>query len=294
MKGIILAGGTGSRLYPITLAVSKHLLPVYDKPMIHYPLSTLMLAGIKDILIILAPGDEAPYHKLLGDGSQWGLNINYKTQPVPNGLAEAFVIGRDFVGTDHCALALGDNIFYGHGLPALLQRATSLKKGATVFGYWVSDPQRYGIVEFDDDNKVISIEEKPKQPKSHWAITGLYFYDNRVLDIAAEVKPSQRGELEITDVNRRYLETGELQVEKIGRGFSWFDTGTHDAFLDAAQFVRTIEKRQGLKVSCIEEVAYRMGFINSEQLQTLAEPLKHNGYGLYLLHILAEESGSPH
>lgn len=285
-KGIILAGGSGTRLYPLTIAVSKQLMPLYDKPMIYYPLSTLMLADITEILVITTPHDQAGFKVLLGDGSQWGIKIQFAVQPKPEGLAQAFIIGRDFIGDDGCCLILGDNVFYGHGMGEMVQRAREQKTGATIFGYWVKDPEAYGVVEFDDKGQAINLEEKPAKARSNYAVTGLYFYDNQVVEIAANMKPSPRGELEITDLHKVYLANKQLSVEIMGRGFAWLDTGSHDALLEATNFIETIEKRQGLKISCPEEIAFNKGFIDAGQLRKLAEPFKKNGYGLYLLGLL--------
>ncbi len=289
MKGIILAGGSGSRLYPLTHVVSKQLLPVYDKPLIYYPLSTLMLAGIREVLIISTPADLPRFKQLLGDGSRWGVSLEYAVQPSPEGLAQAFIIGREFVGSSPAALILGDNIFYGHGFGSTLREAASRKEGATVFGYYVRDPERYGVVEFEGGGRVVGFEEKPERPRSHYAVTGLYFYDNQVLDIAANLEPSARGELEITDVNIEYLRRGRISVELLGRGMAWLDTGTHESLQQATNFIETIEQRQGLKVSCPEEISYRMGYIDADDLSRLAEPMEKSTYGRYLLEIAQEE-----
>ena len=286
MRGIILAGGSGTRLFPLTLAVSKQLLPVYDKPMIYYPLSTLMLAGIRDILVISTPVDLPLFRRLLGDGCQWGICLSYAAQPRPEGIAQAFIIGRQFVGKDAVALILGDNVFYGHGLSHTLQKRARQQEGATIFGYWVKDPERYGVVEFDTQGRVMSLEEKPKRPRSNYAVMGLYFYDNQVLDIAAQLTPSARGELEITDVNKTYLAQGTLRTELWGRGMAWLDMGTHESLLQAANFIETIESRQGLKIACVEETAYRMGYIDAAQVVQLAQPLRQTSYGQYLLQLV--------
>lgn len=289
MKGIILAGGSGTRLYPLTKSISKQLMPVYDKPMIYYPLSTLMLAGIRDVLVITTPEEQSQFTRLLGDGSQWGISLTYAIQPSPDGLAQAFLIGEDFIGTSSVSLILGDNIFYGHGLGSTLQKI-STDEGATIFGYSVKDPERYGVVTFDERGGVIDIEEKPEKPRSKYAVTGLYFYDNEVVEIAKQIKPSRRGELEITAINQEYLQRGKLKVHLLGRGFAWLDTGTHASLLDAANYIKILEDRQGLKIACLEEIAFRMGYIDAGQVKELARPLRKNGYGRYLLDILHEEN----
>lgn len=289
-KGIILAGGSGTRLYPVTRAISKQLAPVYDKPMIYYPLATLMMAGIRDVLVINTPHEQECFKRLLGNGSEWGVRFEYAVQPRPEGIAQAFSIARQFAGQSNVALALGDNIFYGHGLPDLLHRATARRQGATIFGYWVKDPQRYGVVEFDAAGRPVGLEEKPAQPKSSYAITGLYFYDNRVFDLAASLAPSERGELEITDLNRKYLSSGDLHVEKMGRGIAWLDTGTHDALMLAASFIQAIEERQGLQVACLEEIAWRMGYIGKEDVIRIADSMANSTYGQYLLRVLEQDS----
>ena len=289
MKGIILAGGSGTRLYPLTISVSKQMLPIYDKPMIYYPLSILMLAGIREILIITTPEDQLAFRVLLGDGQKWGLSLSYAVQPKPEGLAQAFIIGKNFIGSDNCCLILGDNIFYGHGLSEILIESSTLKDGATVFGYYVNDPERYGVVAFDESGLAKSIVEKPSKPESNWAVTGLYFYDNEVISIAESIKPSDRGELEITDVNRVYLEHNSLKVQQLGRGFTWLDTGTHESLLQASEFVRTVEDRQGLKIACLEEIAFKRGFIDAAQVSELAEPLLKSGYGQYLMALINQK-----
>ena len=289
MKGIILAGGSGTRLYPLTISVSKQMLPIYDKPMIYYPLSILMLAGIREILIITTPEDQLAFRTLLGDGQKWGLSLSYAVQPKPEGLAQAFIIGKNFIGSDNCCLILGDNIFYGHGLSEILIESSTLKDGATVFGYYVNDPERYGVVAFDESGLAKSIVEKPSKPESNWAVTGLYFYDNEVISIAESIKPSDRGELEITDVNRVYLEHNSLKVQQLGRGFTWLDTGTHESLLQASEFVRTVEDRQGLKIACLEEIALKRGFIDAAKVSELAEPLLKSGYGQYLMALINQK-----
>ena len=293
MKGIILAGGSGTRLYPITRVVSKQLLPIYDKPMIYYPLSVLMLSGIREILIISTPEDLPKFEALMGDGSQWGLALTYKVQPRPEGIAQAFLVGRRFIGQSHVCLILGDNIFYGHGLPETLQSALARQKGATIFGYWVKNPQRYGVVAFDKNGRVTDIQEKPERPASNWAVTGLYFYDPMVVEIASQLSPSARGELEISDVNRTYLQQGRLLVEKLGRGIAWLDTGTHESMMRASSFIEVIEQRQGLKVACIEEIAFNQGYIDAEQVLRLAHPLRNNAYGQYLVDLIHYEGKMP-